>query len=88
MSRALVGARERWKSGVLASSALVGARQRWWAMIQVVLQLPFGLSRVRIRASRSELNGSAKFWNRTGGRKLTGLDLALTLSRPAKGLLV
>jgi len=39
MSRALVGARERWKQGDLADSALVSAGQRWWAMIQVVLQV-------------------------------------------------
>jgi hypothetical protein len=39
MSRALVGAGERWNQGVLAESALVGAGQRWWAMIQVVIQL-------------------------------------------------
>ncbi len=38
MSRALVGARERWNQGDLAESALVGARQRWPAMIQVVIQ--------------------------------------------------
>ena len=34
MSRALVGARERWKQGDFTDSALVSARQRWWAMIQ------------------------------------------------------
>ncbi len=39
MSRALVGARERWKQGDLADFALVSASQRSWAMIQVVLQL-------------------------------------------------
>jgi hypothetical protein len=39
MSRALVGARERWKQGVFTDSALVGAGQRWWALIQVVLQV-------------------------------------------------
>ncbi len=38
MSRALVGARERWKQGDLADLALVGARHRWPAMIQVVIQ--------------------------------------------------
>ena len=43
MSRALVGARERLKQGVLADSALVGAGQRWWAMIQVVIQVSLGL---------------------------------------------
>ena len=39
MSRALVGARERWKQGVFTDFPLVGARQRWWAMIQVLIQL-------------------------------------------------
>ena len=39
MSRALVGARGRWKSGDLADSALVGARQRSPALLQVLLQL-------------------------------------------------
>ncbi|MCZ6876010.1 MAG: hypothetical protein O7G88_21175 [bacterium] len=39
MSRALVGAGERWNQGDLACSALVGARQRWWAMIQVLIQV-------------------------------------------------
>jgi len=32
MRLALVGARQRWKSGDLAAFALVGARQRSWAM--------------------------------------------------------
>ena len=40
ISRALVGARERWNQGDLADSALVGANQRWWAMIQALLLLP------------------------------------------------
>ena len=39
MSRALVGAGERWNQGVFTVSALVGARQRWPAMIQVVIQV-------------------------------------------------
>ena len=39
MSRALVGARERWNQRVFTESALVGASQRWPAPLQVVLQL-------------------------------------------------
>ncbi len=39
MSRALVGAGERWKQGDLADFALVGARQRSPALLQVLLQL-------------------------------------------------
>ena len=39
MRLALVGARQRWKQGVLAESALVGASQRWPALLQVLLQL-------------------------------------------------
>ena len=39
MSRALVGARERWNPGDFTDSALVGARQRWPALLQVLLQL-------------------------------------------------
>jgi len=39
ISRALVGAGERWQTAILTDSALVGAGQRWWAVIQVVLQL-------------------------------------------------
>ncbi len=38
ISRALVGARERWKQGDLADFALVGASQRWPALLQVLLQ--------------------------------------------------
>ena len=52
---------------------------------------PFKLSlsdRVITRDSRAAGTAETGNWFARGGCKLTGLDLALTLSRPAKGLLV
>ncbi len=59
MSRALVGARERWKQGDLADSALVGARQRRPAMIQVVLQVSLLQRTLRLRRIRTRREPSA-----------------------------